>query len=529
MIIDGFGLLRQLPGGRHGAMMHGTDQATGTPVALKQMLGTDVATAERIRAEIDRLTSVSEPHLAGRRPPVDGPDGLWLVEDWVEGTSLAAVLASGAAVTRPQALGVIRGILLALAAAHAATVVHGELSPRSVLINTEGQPMLVGFAAHLADASVAAADGFAAPEALGGRALSPAADVFSAGAILNRMLAADAETLPLRPIVERATATDPVTRYPDAAAFLADLEPAAERAYGPTWWTTAGLSGIVASTAAATAAAAGTAGTTTAAAGSGGAIAGTLSAGDGVLAGASQITHGSGAIKTVVATGARNGKRVGLIIAGVAVVLVVVVVGAVALLRPGNNGPAAGGELAGSRPGSNTGSNTGSTSDPSGGPSSVPTPVKSPAPARTPKPPPQQGFTGTYSWESVVTNSTVSSIPVGKRYRAIWAAKTDCRGGTCRSTVSSSVGSKPFQLEPGRGGWHTDQTTKAQCVNLRTGKLAGFTVPLRHVRTLTPGAGGPRGIEKITGTERFQQLKNCKNQQGPRQDVRYKITISKIK
>ncbi len=521
MIIDGFTMLRRLSGGRHGEIWQAADDTSGAAVALKQLLGADPATAVRIRAEVDRLSALSEPHLVRSRPPVSDPNDMWLVEDWVEGTSLAAIMAGSADLSRPQALGVVRGVLIGLAAAHRAGVAHGEVSPRSIMITIGGQIVVVGFAAHLAEDSVAGADGFASPETAAGAAAAPTADVYATGTILARLLPAGGTEL--RPVVDRAMTTEAGGRYPDADAFLADLDAAAERAYGAGWWTTAGLSAVVAATVAATSA--GAAGAGVAAAGSAGTISGSLTAGEGALAGASQIAPGAGAVKTV-ATAGRSGRRVGLILAGAVVVLIAVVVGAVALLRPGSSGAAPNGAQAAD---TNTGRATSSApvTSPSPSPSTRPTPT--PIPKPTPPAPPQQGFGGSYRYEAVVTKSTDSNPPVGKRYTATWVVQSTCRGTSCSATVRSSTQQTPFTM-PSRGkGWHTDQTIKTDCVFPDTGKRTGQRVPLRYVRTLEPGSAGASGVTKITGRESVRQMKMCTRQTAPRYEVRYKITISKIK
>ena len=149
----------------------------------------------------------------------------------------------------------------------------------------------------------------------------------------------------LQPVIDRAMATEPGERHPDAQALLDDLDRAARRSFGPVWWTTEGLGAIAASAAGATLAASGTA-----AAGGVGAVAGSSAAagsgGFGAVAGSMNLQGGgavggatgpiAGAAYSPAASrwrrGASAGRGIIAIVAGGAA-LVVVAVSAVALTR----------------------------------------------------------------------------------------------------------------------------------------------------------------------------------------------------
>lgn len=504
MTVDGFRLVRQLPGGRHGAVWQAVDIASQAPVALKQMLGVEPSTFARVRAEVDRLRGLADRHLVRSHPPAAGADECWLVEDWVEGVSLAAVQAGSDTLTRAQALGIIRGALLGLSTAHRDGIAHGELSPRSVLIDTDGEPVVVGFGAHLADATVADADGFAGPEAAAQLTATPTADVFSVGRMLDRLLAVEGVPDDLAPVVARSTARDPASRYPDAAGLLADLEERAERAYGSGWWTTAGLSGIVAA-ASATAATA----TVGAAASGSGAVAGALSSGSGALAGAGRAV-GSGVV---------HGGRTGLIIAGTAVGLIVMVVAAVAVLRP-DSGRQAGPEAAAvnasqsAKPAATTQARTTSS-------------TRSASPKPTPKADPAVSFTGTYRYVRVVTKSNRSDTPVGERYRTSWQVSTTCQGSTCTSSVTDGDDDS-WELATGGGSWKDAFTYKVTCIITDTGKETGEKVKMSYSQVLTPKTSN-KGVVSVVGTARRRQLQKCSKQVLPKDDIRYKITITTTK
>jgi hypothetical protein len=401
-----------------------------------------------------------------------------------------------------------------LSAAHRVGLAHGELSPRSVMIDTEGQPVLVGFAAHLADRSVADSDGFAGPEATAAPTAGPSGDVYAAGRILERLLTTDGVPTDLRPVVERATASEPAHRYPDAGSFLADLEERAERAYGAGWWTTAGLSGLAASATAVSAA--GTVGA--AASGSGGAVTGVLSSGSGALAGASRAAGGG--VVRAARSGVSTATRAGLVIAGTTVVLIALVVGAAAILRPNASGP-------GNTDTTAVRAAQGSGGAPASQPPPSPKPTPTPRPTPTPTPNPTLDFTGTYRYDEVVTESNDSRTPVGDRYRTTWTVSTTCRGAACSSTISAP-GEDAFTLDTSGGRWKTDLTYRVECVDSKTGKATKQKVPVRYSRTLQPKTA-TSGVLSIAGTSRYRQLKKCTDQSIPQQDVHRKITVTRLK
>ena len=263
---------------------------------------------------------------------------------------------------------------------------------------------------------------------MSGEELGPASDVYSVGALLSEVVIAQAVAdasasgplvQNLQPVVDRAMATEPGERHPDAQALLDDLDRAAQRAHGPLWWTTDGLGAIAASAAGATLASSGTAvvggagavAGSSAAAGSGGfgAVSGSINTqGAGAIGGATAPAAGRGVLSGSVRRASNGlGRRgiIGIVAGGAA--LVVVAVSAVALTRdggtiradpaPGNTVPAA-------------------TAPPSAGPpASTPaaTPPPTPSPRPTPTPNPARNFKGVYRYVSVVTKSTSTSEPVG--------------------------------------------------------------------------------------------------------------------
>jgi hypothetical protein len=509
MEIGHYRLLGQLPGGRYGAIWHARDEQLGREVALKQLA---LATSDR-RPAITHLAAalakVQHPNLAGTAEPVENADGLWLVEEWITGASFETVLAAGAGLTRSQALGVLHRTLEGLAEAHRHGLVHGTVSPGTIMITIDGVPKLIDFGAWLGEPEAAGVGPYASPEAFARHQLTAAADVFSAGtvavSILERFGSLTGE---VQETLSRATSADPAQRQADAWVLLNELDQAGERTFGAGWWTTEGIAAVVASSTGATLAA-GTLGAAEAAgSGGAGAVSGSVTVpGGGAVGGAKATVGGAGRLGL-------KSSRGPLIAAGAGVVaLAVVAAGAYAITHKkatitGQPAATSGGQL------------------PGGGQA---TPVLTPTLTPTPTPKPKaQGFSGVYTYTALVTRSNWPGVKVGSQQKRTWTVRTTCVGDKCSSVVTPNGGSK-FTLVNAADSWSTRVTDQAQCVDTRTQRPTGKYVPIRFTRKLQVAARSGDIVTKITGKARSAQLKKCLNQPTPLVYEEWKITITYVK
>ena len=193
------------------------------------------------QAEALRLATLQHPHIV---PVVDfwrDPDGAYLVMQLMANGSLEEVGAGSW--DTPRAIRVIDQLGLALAHAHRAGMVHGDLHPGNILFDAEGNGYLAdfGLASFLSGGTSTPPESFAAPEQLQDRAPDMASDVYSFGRLVFLLLAGTSPgTGPLPPIatirsdvpgavngvLRRATDPEPQRRYGDASEFLDDLHAA---------------------------------------------------------------------------------------------------------------------------------------------------------------------------------------------------------------------------------------------------------------------------------------------------------------
>ena len=120
-----------------------TDTKTGDEVAVKRLhpiVFADEAGRARLKREFDALRSLDEPHIVRVRDLEIGEDDAALILDFVPGQSLADRLASGAPFQPAEAVAVATDVAAALSAAHAAGIVHRDVTPGNILLDPNEGP-----------------------------------------------------------------------------------------------------------------------------------------------------------------------------------------------------------------------------------------------------------------------------------------------------------------------------------------------------------------------------------------------------
>jgi DNA-binding SARP family transcriptional activator len=260
---------RELGRGSAAIVYLARDRQYDRAVALK-ILRPELATAtdaRRFRLEISILARLYHPHIlqlydSGIMPPGPGPAGLFYVMPYVRGESLRQRLERDVQLPIEDAVAIGRTVADALAYAHAQGVVHRDVRPKNILLES-GHALVAdfGIAAVLEAAGgerlsaagiVLGVPEYSSPEqGAGGSAPDGRTDIYSLGCVLYEMLTGDPPftgatraavfarhrsdpVLPLRTVrpdvppgieqaVLRALAKRPEDRFLTAAEFAAAL------------------------------------------------------------------------------------------------------------------------------------------------------------------------------------------------------------------------------------------------------------------------------------------------------------------
>ncbi|MEU7881090.1 protein kinase domain-containing protein [Microbispora bryophytorum] len=193
LIKNRYELRTQLGRGGMGTVWLAMDRMLGRLVALKEVVltpygeGIEIQRARALR-EARSLARIRHPAIAEIYDVFEEGGSPWIVMVHVEGGSLDDLIRRRTLSEREiAALG--REVLAGLTAAHAAHVVHRDVKPTNIVVGHDGKVVLVDFGiaqivgeSGLTSRSIMlGTTEFMAPERIDGRAVGPAADLWSLG------------------------------------------------------------------------------------------------------------------------------------------------------------------------------------------------------------------------------------------------------------------------------------------------------------------------------------------------------------
>ena len=250
-----------LANGGMGRVWRAQDIRLERSVAVKMLRSEftgDATFLSRFRAEAQCAALLNHPHIAtvhdyGEAVAMDSGETLaYLVMELVDGESLSDLLARRGRLDAPDTMRIIGQTAVALAAAHAAGVVHRDVKPGNVLVTPDLDVKITDFgiaqsafsAPLTGTGQVIGTAQYMSPEQAAGGKATPASDVYALGVVAYECLAGRrpfegessaqvalqqiqdmppplAPTVPdhFRQRVEQAMAKDPAARFPDGAAL----------------------------------------------------------------------------------------------------------------------------------------------------------------------------------------------------------------------------------------------------------------------------------------------------------------------
>jgi len=199
--IGPYKILQELGGGGMGIVYQAVraDEVFQRICAIKVIrpeISTDTL-LQRFRQERQILAKLDHVNIARIVDGGSTPDGLpYFVMDFVDGPPLNKFCSEHELSVRPK-LALFQQVCAAVQYLHNNNVIHGDLKPPNILVGNDGTVKLVdfGIASVLssADGEVNKAlplmtPGYASPEQMQGKPLTPASDVYSLGVILYELL-----------------------------------------------------------------------------------------------------------------------------------------------------------------------------------------------------------------------------------------------------------------------------------------------------------------------------------------------------
>lgn len=195
----------ELGAGAHGRVVKARDLVLGRTVALKSLRSQKRANADQkaLLDEAKTLAQLSHANIVTLYELIEKDGAAFLVMEYVDGAPLSSRLKTGP-LPVDDALCITEQLADALAAATALGVVHGDIKPGNIMIDSTGAPRLVDFglakfsnrddaletlsATGGASTSLEGTIPYMAPEAVMGAAVDERTDIFSLGAVLYEML-----------------------------------------------------------------------------------------------------------------------------------------------------------------------------------------------------------------------------------------------------------------------------------------------------------------------------------------------------
>ena len=255
---------RELGRGGMAKVFLGTDTVLGRTVAVKILApqyADDDSFVQRFRREAQAAASITHPNIVSVFD-TGSDDGIhYIVMEYVEGRTLAEILAGGGRILPDRAIDIAMDVDRALEAAHARGVIHRDIKPGNIMLDPRGAVKVTDFGiarvTTTADtvAQTAAIMGTAAylsPEQAQGLPNDGRSDIYSLGCVLFEMVTgrppflgdspvavASKQVLeqPVPPsrlnsditadldaVILRTLAKNPANRYQSAEEMRADLE-----------------------------------------------------------------------------------------------------------------------------------------------------------------------------------------------------------------------------------------------------------------------------------------------------------------
>ena len=200
MIADRYEPIEQIGTGGMATVWKAQDTLLGRFVAIKRLLphlAGDPEAAERFKREAHAAAQLSHPGIVTVFDTGEDVDGPFIVQELVDGTTLAAHVADTGPLGPQSVTDIISQVAAALDHAHSVGVIHRDIKPANLIMEPDGRVRIADFGiAHTVDdpATITSSGElvgtitYLAPEILAGQPATPASDIYSLGAVTYELL-----------------------------------------------------------------------------------------------------------------------------------------------------------------------------------------------------------------------------------------------------------------------------------------------------------------------------------------------------
>ena len=262
-VFDGrYRVLRKLGSGGMANVYLAEDQELGRNVAIKILddrHASDAQFVERFRREAKNAAGLSHPNIVSIYDRGEADGTYYIAMEYLDGRTLKELINARGPTPPKIAIEYTRQILAAVGFAHKNGIVHRDIKPHNVLVDSEGRLKVTDFGIARSGTSQMTEVGsiigtaqYLSPEQARGSSVGPSSDIYSVGVVLYEMLTGElpftgetpleiamkhlsaipdppsrknpAVSRDLDLIVLRALAKNPKNRYQSAEEMDADLE-----------------------------------------------------------------------------------------------------------------------------------------------------------------------------------------------------------------------------------------------------------------------------------------------------------------